>query len=359
MTVPPDLTFILTVPAGEDRAVAHTLDGLLGLDTDAFEVVLVGHGIDDATHALLESRADPRLRLLRMAPCACGTARNRGLAHARGTRLCVLAPGDRLAPFALSGILESEADCLFLPGVVRDRHGMVQAAPGQKVFDWLAGAGLQGADTSDPGFAILLSRLALLSPQPGRLVVRRELVQRHNLAFAHEATSGWLFATGALMNADSLAIAGLPSVIHPHGPAPEGGTAFAALNDAAQALHLMQRARHFQDPALRLALLGAVFRQMSDYETVMDHDTRQALRNACALVLARSDPRLLRMLAPGLRRDIEASLAPAAPWLADALDYALALSGPETPAEEVAERMPRQSAIARLAAWAGRAAPGS
>lgn len=350
MTVTPLLTCVLTASGDDVGDALQSLDALLALEAEDIEVVLVDHGLDDATHDLLRNRSFPRLRLLRMAPAPRASARNRGMAHARGQRLCVLNPGDTLTPFTLSSIRKTDADCLFLPGICRDTNGLVHPGPGQAVFDWLVGASLESADTSDPRFSTMASRLALLPPLPGRCVVRRDFVQRHNLAFAYEGASSWLFVTGVLMNADSLALADLPSVVHCRERAPHEADAITVLNDAAQALSLMQRARHFQDPALRLALLGAVFHQLHGFEAALSPDTRRDFRNACALVLARSDPRLIRMLAIETRRPITDAFSFCAPWLGDALDYAQELSELLKQADEP-ERMPRQSAIARLSAW--------
>ena len=357
MTHAPALTCILTVSAGEGAGVAHSLQALLAIEGE-LEVLLVDHGADAGTRALLAAVTDPRLHVLRMAPAPRGAARNRGLAHAQGARLCVLAPGDTLAPFALHAITESAVDCLFLPAAARRANGQLMPT-GQAVFDWLTGAELEVADSAHPRFAALLTRLALLPDAPGLRVVRHDLVQNHALSFAHDATSGWLFATGALMNADSLGVAPLPSVTLWEAT----DTGFATLSDAAQALHLFQRARHFHDPALRMALLGAVFNHLGEIARPQPDDDRQALHHGFRLLLTRLDDRMRNTLRAQMRARFAAPLAECAPWLGAALDIAQALSevadssvSPEPPKPPEPARNPRQSAIARLTAW-GRGKP--
>lgn len=352
MPTEPALTCILTASAGEGAGVAHSLRSLLGLEGDV-EVLLVDHGADAGLRAFLAGFSDPRLRLLRMAPAPRGTARNRGLAHARGARLVALAPGDTLAPYALSAIAGRAVDCLFLPAATRSADGQLMPV-GQPVLNWLAGAELEEADSAHPRFAALLARLALLPDAPGLRVVHRDLVRDHALSFAHDASSGWLFATGALMNADSLGMAELPSATL--WEATDAG--FATLSDAAQALHLFQRARHFHDPALRMALLGAVFSHIGGIARSLQGDDRQALLHGCSLLLARLDDRMRQTLSAQMRAGFEASLADCAPWLGEALGFAQARSvtpepptPPEPPAPSEPARNPRQSAIARLAAW--------
>jgi len=349
MTAAPALSCILTVTAGEGARAAHSLRGLLAL-AGALEVMVIDHGADAGTRAMLAGLSHPQLRLVRMAPSPRGAARNRGLALAQGARLCVLTPGDTLAPFGLTALVESDADCLFLPAALRGEDGMV-APTGQPVFDWLAGAGLDRADTSHERFAQMLTRLALLPHQPALRVVRRGLVRDHALSFAHEADSGWLFATGALMNAQSLAVAPLPSVTlwQEAGPEATRGTGFETLSDAAQALHLFERARHFHDPVMRAALLGAVFHPLAGLMAALPADAQQALGHASRLVLARLDARLVRAASVDMRAGPEATLAPCAPWLGAALEHAQVLCEP--PASPLAPKL-RQSAIARLAAWA-------
>lgn len=350
----PALSCILTVTNGEGAGIGHSLGALMPLEGD-FEVVVVDHGADAATRALLAGFTEPRLRVLRMAPASRGAARNRGLAHARGARVCVLAPGDTLAPFALPLIAGSAVDLLFLPAATRLDDGTLIPI-GETVLDDLINAELEHANIAQSDFAALLTRLALLPAHAGMRVASSTLVRDHALAFAHDAGSGWLFSVGALMNAESLAVAGLPSVTLADEATTPDDTPFATLSDAAQALFLFERARHFHDPALRLALLGTVFADLQKRAACAQDDDRRAFENGCALILARSDARLRSAASDAMRQMYATPLADLAPALGSALDFAQALSGPRALSgpSDTSEppRSPRQNPIARLAALA-------
>ncbi|HHX88569.1 MAG TPA: glycosyltransferase family 2 protein [Paracoccus sp.] len=343
MTAPPALSCILTAGPSDAAGVAHTLAALMALEGD-LEFMVIDHGARPETRALLEKERDPRLRVLRMAPAPRGAARNRGLAHTRGERVCVLAPGDTLAPFALRCITEIAVDVLFLPATIRQADGTLVPVA-QPVLEALANAELEGADATDPRFAILLRHLALLPGHSALRVVNRSLVRDHALAFAHEADSGWLYAIAALMNADDLAVAGLPCVTL-NGSGNRDGDSFATLSDCAQAIHLFERAQHFHDPELRMALIGAVLAGLHTIADTLPDDERSAFDNGCALMLARSDSRSRGAFSAPMRAMFEGHLATLMPALGPALDFARSAYALSEPA-----RQRRQSAMARLVAW--------
>ena len=69
-----------------------------------FELILVLDGADAATRAEAERQNDPRLRLLRQANDGLSSARNRGLAAARGDYVCFLDADDTRPPWALQSL---------------------------------------------------------------------------------------------------------------------------------------------------------------------------------------------------------------------------------------------------------------
>jgi 1,2-diacylglycerol 3-beta-glucosyltransferase len=75
--------FAFLVPAlNEERVIGHTLDRLLALPVRHSMVLVIDDGSDDATGRLVESRGDPRVRVLRrelpLARCGKGAALNAG-----------------------------------------------------------------------------------------------------------------------------------------------------------------------------------------------------------------------------------------------------------------------------------------
>ncbi len=312
----PLVTPVLTMGPGEGPACASSLHAMLG---QAFErVLLVDHGAREEDRQVLP--ADPRLRLLRMAPASRATARNRGLAHAGGRWLWVLAPGDRPAPHAMATLArlagESEtpggaADVLFLPGVRPTAAGCVEPLS-QSVFDSLTWGG---------PVELLRTALALLPPAAPMRLLRAGFVARTGLRFADDLGGGALpLATGALLEADRLALADLPLFCRGAPAAPHPAEAMAAAAAAGRALALLGASRLRNEPVLRLALLGGIGHHLAQQGRALATPEREGFQQLLTVILQRA-PAPVHWTLQSVDPEADPVLMWRAPWLAGSIAF--------------------------------------
>jgi glycosyltransferase involved in cell wall biosynthesis len=83
-----------------ERRLGECLEDILSQTLRETEIVCVDDGSTDGSPALLEDfrRKDPRVRVIRQENRGAGTARNAGMAEARGECLCFLDADDRFEP---------------------------------------------------------------------------------------------------------------------------------------------------------------------------------------------------------------------------------------------------------------------
>ncbi len=312
----PLVTPVLTMGPGEGAACARSLHAVLG---QGFErVVLVDHGAREADRLVLP--ADPRLRHLRMARASRATARNRGLAHAGGAWLWMLAPGDRPAPYAMAALIrlvgEAEtpggtADVLFMPGVQQTKAGGVEPLS-QSVFDSLVWGG---------PVDLLRTALALLPPAAPMRLLRAGFVARAGLRFADDLGGGALpLATGALLEADQLALADLPLFCRDAPAALHPADVMAAAAAAGRALALLGANRLRNEPALRLALLGGIGHHLAQQGLALAKPERQGFHQLLTVILRRA-PAPVHWTLESAAPEADPVLMWRAPWLAESIAF--------------------------------------
>jgi len=93
---------IITPAYDVARFVGATLDSVLAQTVAGWEMVVVDDGSQDGTAAVVASRRDPRIRLIRQANAGVSAARSRAIAEARGGAILFLDADDWLAPDALA-----------------------------------------------------------------------------------------------------------------------------------------------------------------------------------------------------------------------------------------------------------------
>lgn len=95
----------------KEATVARAIDSVLAQGFANFELLVVDDGSTDSGPAVVESYADPRIRLIRQPNAGPGAARNRGAVEARGAMLAFLDADDGWRPDFLStavSVLEQE-----------------------------------------------------------------------------------------------------------------------------------------------------------------------------------------------------------------------------------------------------------
>lgn len=312
------LSLVLTMGPGDGPACATSIES--AITQVGCDLLVVDHGAkDDDRRALPET---DRMTLLRMAPCAQATARNRALLHAQGQWIWVLAPGDTAAPFALNALVslidqqaqfsdDPSGQVMLLPGVALAADGKVTPFPGDQIFsslDW-------GADD-------LRSVLALLPPVAPMRLVHRDLVKRAGLRFADDLGSGeLLYATAAIVEADALAWADLPLFTRREKRADDpAATAMLMIADAGRALSLLGSSRFRHEPALRAALLASTGMALETQARALCPERRGDFDLALGVMLARlAEP--LRWSLERPHPQTETALAHLAPWTVEALAF--------------------------------------
>jgi GT2 family glycosyltransferase len=135
--------FSVVVPAYNTEAtVAAAVRSVIGQTQPDLEVIVIDDGSTDATAASVESIADPRLRVLRQPNRGLASARNAGMAAARGRYITLLDSDDLYLPRYLEltqAALESSPDVGIAytdayvfdasSGKVRRRSAMARSAP--------------------------------------------------------------------------------------------------------------------------------------------------------------------------------------------------------------------------------------
>lgn len=93
---------ILTPAYDVARFIGATLDSVLAQTSADWEMVVVDDGSQDGTAAVVATRRDPRIRLIRQENAGVSAARSRAMEAARGRAILFLDADDWLAPDALA-----------------------------------------------------------------------------------------------------------------------------------------------------------------------------------------------------------------------------------------------------------------
>lgn len=337
----------------EGALLHHSIRSVLAQEETDFELILVDDGADDATRAVAESYADPRIRLIRQANDGLSAARNRGLSVARGGHVCFLDADDTRPPWALAAILrqlsDEDPDLLLCPGHLSEETGRLGAFYDRPVLDALdAHLGGTPGQEGRPGFRGAQALALLAEPQSANKVVRRALLQENGIGFPNgHYFEDIHFHALCIAAADRLSVGRDPAFTYHRRTARRQITAsrdalrfdiLAVMRLLLDRFAMLPEADH---PACRTALMLSLAKLVRWSEDVLSHHLRAQFREAVPATLALCDPRF-RQLAHNLPPAFTAFDATRA-WLEARLaDPRLAPSAPPIAKETEDDRRPRR-----------------
>lgn len=310
----PLISCIVTT-CNEGPLALRSLQSLLGQGVRDLEVIVVDDGSTDATPelvaALAEATKDPRLRLIRQANDGLSSARNRGLAHARGDWVTFLDADDSRPGWALAAIAEAlrrdDPDLLLCRGALVDVRGAPEPFYDTARFDAVAALGGDGPITPDHPRAAEIRALAqLIEPQSANKLVRRDLIARHGLRFpdSHLFEDIFFHAT-ALAAAERLAFLHSPVFTYYRRyqraqiTAGKGAARFDILAVVRMTLQALERGPTLHQPLQRAAVMAACLKLIRWCEAELGHARRAEFRAMTAALLRLVDPLWSHLPAPG------------------------------------------------------------
>jgi glycosyltransferase involved in cell wall biosynthesis len=161
------------------RFIGAALDSVLAQTAADWEMVVVDDGSQDGTAAVVATRRDPRIRLIRQANAGVSAARTRAIEAARGRSVLFLDADDWLAPDALSRLSAALAESPEAVGAYGPFAFVAEdAEPGDPPLRRKTGPFPNGD---------ILERLLVenLFANGGHLLIRREAVDRAGPFLSH------------------------------------------------------------------------------------------------------------------------------------------------------------------------------
>lgn len=101
------MMFSVVIPLyNKERQILRTLQSVFAQTVTDYEIVIVNDGSTDRSVSVVESLADPRIRLINQPNAGVSAARNRGIAEVRGKYIALLDADDEWKPNFLESLWE-------------------------------------------------------------------------------------------------------------------------------------------------------------------------------------------------------------------------------------------------------------
>jgi glycosyltransferase involved in cell wall biosynthesis len=323
----PFITCIVTA-FNEGALAAVSIRSLLAQSFADFEIIVVDDGASEETRRTLQSFDDPRVRLIRQANDGLSSARNRGLQHARGEYVCFLDSDDTRPGYAFEEMAriarESNADCIFSPGMLCEPRNDLHPFYDQEIFNKLQARQLARVDEPGPRLVEALRLLLAIEPQSANKLVRRSFLEKHRIRFPSGLFfEDIVFHNVVLMNVGSVAITELPTFTYyrrygrPQITGTQSTLRFDAISSAGNVFDLFRQSRYFHDIEMRMTLLAATFKLLRWCEESTSHALRWSYRQALQVLIMHMDERYLAV--PDASTNETMSVL--APWTRESLSY--------------------------------------
>ncbi len=292
----------------EGETVLASLESLAAQSFDDFEVIVVDDGADSATREALQRLPDARFRLVRQANDGLSSARNRGIAHARGRYTCFLDGDDTRPPWAFqsaaSVLSAHEPDAMFCAGMLSELRNEIFPFYDTYVFEkFCHGQSPLIARPGQPSFQEVLPFLLLIEPQAANKFIATSLLKRLGLVFPNgHLFEDTLFHTGIVAGLRSVALCPVPSFTYfrRYGRAQiTAGTGDGRLDAIAvikMSLEVFSKSGRFSNVMMRAALLVSGFRLLQWCEGLISHFFRFQFHEGLIYLVETLDPAYLRSL---------------------------------------------------------------
>ncbi len=290
-TKPPKLSCIMTF-FNEKNLITESIASILQQTYQDFELIIVDDGSSDDTASYVDQFDDPRIVRIRQANDGLSSARNRGLAHAKGEYVCFLDADDSRPPWAFAVIAaamaRSAADIYLCRGQLAEIRGQLSPFYDEAYFaeirhHWPQArrAAALSLDEKDELFALA----HLIEPQSANKVVRTAMLRAACIQFPNSHFfEDMLFHTACLVSAESLDFVDDICFTYYRRYAKKqitstsGDMRIDSLAVAKLTLEYFANAAQFHSPWRRAAVLASTMRITSWCEETIAHSYRHYFR---------------------------------------------------------------------------------
>lgn len=288
----------ITTVFNEGDLVRRSVGSILAQTHRDIELIIVDDGSADATHRILESFTDPRIRLIRQANDGLSAARNKALEQVTGDYVCFLDADDYRPPWALAAIAQAVGrdapDIVFSRGTVSEIDGaLVPFYDTPQIGHLMHRLGGAPLDRSAPPDPAVLALMYLLEPQVANKTVRTRFLRDNRLAFPNGLFfEDVLFHTQAIAAAQRITVLDALTFTYfrrylPQITATWGETRFDVIGVARLTLEVFAGRPGFGVPLQRASVLASCAKLVRWCGEVIAHHHRHAY-NQLAVALFRT-----------------------------------------------------------------------
>ncbi len=300
----------ITTSFNEGALLMTSIRSLLAQSFEDFELIVVDDGADPETQAVLDRVDDPRITVIRQANAGLSSARNKGLAQARGHYVCFLDADDSRPPWAfatIAGIIARDApDLILCRGALSEARDTPLPFYDTPRFEEIAEHCPGGVLEADAPEAALVRALALMiEPQSANKVVRRGLWRDAGLRFPDtHFFEDIFFHAGAVAAADRIAFAQTPCFAYfrrygrPQITAGSGARRFDIVAVTRMTLETFARTPGFTDPLQRAAVFCNCLKLLTWCGETIGHPNRADFRQITRAMIRMIDPAYLQIPDP-------------------------------------------------------------
>lgn len=297
----------ITTTFNEGALLMTSVRSLLAQSFEDFELIVVDDGSGPETRDLLNRLDDPRISVIAQANAGLSSARNKGLAQARGDYVCFLDADDSRPPWAfatIAGIIaRDDPDLILCRGALSEARDTPLVFYDTPRFEEIAEYCPDGIlDAETPNAALVRALALLLEPQSANKVVRRSLLRDVGLRFPDtHFFEDIFFHAGAVAMANRICFAQTPCFAYfrrygrPQITAGSGERRFDIIAVTRMTLEYFARTPAFADPLQRAAVFCACMKLLTWCGETIGHGHRPDFHQVARAMIRMVDPGYLQI----------------------------------------------------------------